>query len=124
MVLFLVSCSLFSYLLLLDVDSLPSKSLGVISVPNENFIYDFTDKNPNITAWGVVFQKFISPFEPGVTNYEYQLWFNFTESARKFRVKGAPSFVVGTREPFNDDVVAMMRGLDEAISKTIFLPNN
>jgi ABC-type lipoprotein export system ATPase subunit len=49
---------------------------------------------------------------------EYQVWFNHTLTARRFRVKGAPPFVISAYESLNDEVVSLTRGIDEAIYLT------
>lgn len=90
------------------VDTLPTENLGIVKVPNQDFIYNFVDKNPNVTAWGISFQNV-------GTKLSYELWYNFTNTARKYRVSGAPAFVAGFTEPFNDDILAIVRNLDLAI---------
>ena len=100
--------------------SLPNRRLSVVAVPNAAFIYDHTDKFQNVTNWGIVFnrgqsQRALNGQVKTVTDIQYQLWYNVTDTQRKFRVSGAPPFVIGSVEPMNDDVVAMTRALDEAI---------
>lgn len=102
------------------VNSLPSRSLGAVKVPNVDFIYQFADQNPNITTWGLAFNQYKdTPTASTVQNIEYELWYNFTQTQRKYGVPGAPPYVIATREPFNDDMVAMMRAVDEAIISAV-----
>lgn len=102
------------------LDSLPPTSLSVVGVPDRDFIYNFVSKYPNITGWGISFSqatssRVISGNLETVTDIQYELWYNVTDSARKFRPQGAPPFVITYVEPHNDDVVAMYRAIDEAI---------
>eukprot|EP00158_Paraphelidium_tribonemae_P005301 Partr_v1_DN27270_c0_g1_i1_m39054 putative (ABC) transporter len=98
-----------------SLDSLPSRSLGVVGAPDDTFIYDYADKHPNVTFFGASFNIVPLVEDPAKTNVQYQLWYNSTETTRNYRPAGAPAFVVEAVEPFNDHVVSMMRGLDEAI---------
>ena len=105
-----------------QLDSLPKQNLGVVGVASEDFIYSFAERNPNVTAWAVSFSTFQSTKalnngaqSQTVNEIQYQLWYNASLTTRLFRIKGAPPFVASGVEPFNDEVAAMVRALDEAI---------
>ncbi|CAG8465050.1 7477_t:CDS:2 [Paraglomus occultum] len=82
----------------LALTDVPTDNLGIIPVPNAQFIYDYTLQNPNTTLFGIEFTTVHQP----TTNYRYQIWFNSTQSANNSDV-------------FSDQIVAFQRGLDEAI---------
>lgn len=100
---------------------MPGYDLGIVPVANPQFIYDFADKFPNVTAWGVSFTPQAKLRDSKVP--EYQLWYNYTNSARKNRVRGAPSFIFDNIEPYNDETLAMVRELDEAIMQVMGYPD-
>nr|KAJ3419409.1 ATP-binding cassette sub- A member 1 [Polyrhizophydium stewartii] len=76
----------------------PTKVYDIVPVPDADFIYNYALKHPNTTAWGVTFsQTAASPI-----NIQYQLWFNATNAANGSDI-------------FGRDVLAFVRGLDEAI---------
>lgn len=81
-----------------DVKKRPSSTLGLVPVPNGQFIYDYALNNPNITRFGIEFS--IVPGPP--KNYVYQTWFNFTTSANR-------------TDPFGDSLLSFTRAVDEAI---------
>ncbi|KAK3826132.1 MAG: hypothetical protein J3Q66DRAFT_309581 [Benniella sp.] len=81
-----------------DVNKRPSSTLGMVPVPNGQFIYDYALNNPNITRFGIEFS--IVPGPP--KNYVYQTWFNFTTSANQ-------------TDPFGDSLLSFTRAVDEAI---------
>lgn len=104
--------------------SLPSSNLGIVKVPDEQFIYNFADRYPNVTSWAVSFDIYPSVSNSSVTNYAYTLWFNNTRQLRNFPITGAPPFVPGILEPYDDNIVGLMRGIDEAISTPFPCSNN
>ncbi|KAI8815090.1 hypothetical protein BJ742DRAFT_670515 [Cladochytrium replicatum] len=66
-----------------DTNFLPSRALGAVPVPSADFIYDYTLKHRNVTKWGIVFNKTETPASaPGgaSTNFQYQVWFNGSQS--------------------------------------------
>ncbi|KAF8934037.1 ATP-binding cassette sub- A member 1 [Podila verticillata] len=81
-----------------DLNTLPTATLGMVPVPNSQFIYDYTLQNPNTTRFGIEFS--IVPGPP--KNYAYQTWFNFTNSANN-------------TDPFGDSLLSFTRAVDEAI---------
>lgn len=83
-----------------DLATLPQSKLGIVPVPNADFIYDYTLMNPNVTAWGITFNETTTP----VRNIAYQIWFNASNVANGTDVYGR-------------EVLSFMRGIDEAISK-------
>ncbi len=98
--------------------ALPSQNLGYVGVPSEDFIYNFADANENVTTWAVSFTISPDTNNAAITNYRYQLWHHSTLTARNYPVAGAPPFVPGTLEPVNDQVLSVVRALDEAISNS------
>ncbi|KAJ3173237.1 ATP-binding cassette sub- A member 1 [Geranomyces variabilis] len=76
----------------------PSTQMGMIPVPSSAFIYDYALYSPNITKWGISFTD--TPGPP--RNVAYQVWYNTTNTANGTDIYGR-------------QLVAMMRGLDEAI---------
>ena len=97
------------------MNQLPSSDLGIVGVASDDFVHKFVQTNPNVTAWAVSIDVSPSPFNSSVTNYQYQLWYNHTTTLRPFPVKGAPPYVPPPKEPMNDEIVRVMRALDEAI---------
>ena len=81
-----------------DVTTVPTTTLGMVPVPNAQFIYNYTLQNPNTTRFGIEF----SIVEGPPKNYVYQTWFNFTNAAN------------GT-DPFGDSLLSFTRAVDEAI---------
>ncbi|KAF9377013.1 ATP-binding cassette sub- A member 1 [Podila verticillata] len=81
-----------------DLNTLPAVTLGMVPVPNGQFIYNYTLQNPNTTRFGIEFS--IVPGPP--KNYAYQTWFNFTNSAND-------------TDPFGDSLLSFTRAVDEAI---------
>ncbi|KAL2914225.1 hypothetical protein HK105_206322 [Polyrhizophydium stewartii] len=76
----------------------PTKVYDIVPVPDADFIYNYALKHPNTTAWGVTFsQTAASPI-----NIQYQLWFNATNAGNDTDI-------------FGREVLAFVRGLDEAI---------
>ena len=98
----------------------PSKSLGVVPVPSQDFMYDYIDQFQNVTSWGVVFSKATTPRVLSgqskiSTDIQYQIWYNSTNNIRLFKAANGAQYSVGLRERFADPIVSMMRQLDEAI---------
>ncbi|KAF9109547.1 ATP-binding cassette sub- A member 1 [Mortierella sp. AM989] len=81
-----------------DLSNLPTSTLGMVPVPDGQFIYNYTLTNPNVTRFGIEFSIVQGPPK----NYAYQTWFNFTNSAN------------GT-DPFGDSLLSFTRAIDEAI---------
>ncbi|KAK5828319.1 hypothetical protein F5H01DRAFT_373825 [Linnemannia elongata] len=81
-----------------DLNTLPTTTLGLVPVPNGDFIYKYSLQNPNTTRFGIEFSIVQGPPK----NYVYQTWFNFTTSAN------------GT-DPFGDSLLSFTRAVDEAI---------
>ncbi|KAK3843110.1 MAG: hypothetical protein J3R72DRAFT_119764 [Linnemannia gamsii] len=81
-----------------DLNTLPPTTLGLVPVPNGDFIYKYSLQNPNTTRFGIEFSIVQGPPK----NYVYQTWFNFTTSAN------------GT-DPFGDSLLSFTRAVDEAI---------
>ncbi|KAI3645060.1 hypothetical protein MP228_011224 [Amoeboaphelidium protococcarum] len=95
------------------LDGQPTGRLGVVAVPNEQFIYSFVEKFPNSTSFGINFGRTVNA--QGKNVIQYQLWYNFTDTATKYRVPGAPPEIVSATEPLNEKIVSMVRAVDEAI---------
>jgi hypothetical protein len=70
-------------------------------VQTSDFIYDYAVSNPNVTKWGITFNRTTTP----ALNIQYQLWYNYSNVAN------------GT-DIFGREVVSFIRGLDEAISES------
>ncbi|PVZ98997.1 hypothetical protein BB558_004991 [Smittium angustum] len=81
----------------LQIDTPPSKTYGIVSAPEQNFIYNYALNNPNTTAFGVTFD-----IDKANDIYKYQLWFNSTVQRN-------------ASAPFNIRVLSLVRGIDEAI---------
>ena len=104
-----------------DASFVPSTPLGMVPVPNPEFIYNYVLHNPNVTAWGkckfleTILAFLIDPLGISfstqtnpVQNIQYQIWYNAS-----LRANG--SDVVGRQ------VVSLLRGMDEAISESFFV---
>ncbi|OMJ17002.1 ABC transporter A family member 2 [Smittium culicis] len=81
----------------LDVNTPPSKKYGIVSIPNEDFLYNYCLNNPNTTTFGIGFE-----IDRSADIYKYQLWFNTTIQKN------------GT-SAFNTRVLGLIRTIDEAI---------
>ncbi|CAG8563020.1 1691_t:CDS:2 [Ambispora leptoticha] len=79
----------------LDLNTPPTRKLGIVAVPNANFIYSYTLNNPNTTLFGIEFTTVDN-------NYRYQVWFNSTQTNNNTDV-------------FNEQLLSFQRGIDEAI---------
>ena len=79
----------------------PDTQINVVSVPDAEFIYNYTVTNPNTTAFGVAFT-----FNPNPTlgrpNLAYQVWYNY-------------SLLNNGSDVYSRPMLALFRGLDEAI---------
>ena len=107
-------------IIIIAATDLPSKNLDVVGVPSAEFIYDFAENQPNVTAYAVSFDISPTSYNAATTNYRYQLWYNSSLTARNYPIAGAPPFLPGYLEPVNDAMVSVVRALDEAISKDNF----
>lgn len=100
----------FGSALALDTDfpqtlSAPSRSFGIVPVPDADFIYDYALAFPNVTRWAVSFsQSDASTAE--TPQIQYQVWFNSTGTSNGSDVFGL-------------ETLSFMRGLDEAIISTL-----
>ncbi|CAG8495111.1 18204_t:CDS:2 [Cetraspora pellucida] len=81
-----------------SLDFIPTSTLGIVPVPNADFIYNYTLNHPNVTMFGIEFSTVPGP----PVNYRYQIWFNSTLMANGSDV-------------FGEQVLALQRGVDEAI---------
>ncbi|CAG8683115.1 18808_t:CDS:2 [Gigaspora rosea] len=81
-----------------SLDFIPTSTLGIVPVPDANFIYSYTLNHPNITMFGIEFSTVQGP----PVNYRYQIWFNSTLMANQSDV-------------FGEQLLALQRGIDEAI---------
>ncbi|KNE56287.1 hypothetical protein AMAG_02112 [Allomyces macrogynus ATCC 38327] len=81
----------------------PSKQMGVVAVPNPDFIYNYVVQNPNSTQFGVAFQS-------DLPNARYQLWYNTSQT-----VNGSDIYDV--------QLLSLQRGLDEALLAIAATPN-
>ncbi|KAL5032325.1 hypothetical protein RTP6_000451 [Batrachochytrium dendrobatidis] len=82
-----------------DYTIVPTQVYDMVPVPNADFIYNYALKHPNATSWGLTFNQ---PAATTPINIQYQLWFNATNSANGSDI-------------FGRNVLAFVRGLDEAI---------
>jgi len=82
-----------------DLNRVPAESLDIVPVPNADFIYDYTLRNPNVTFFGVQFEK-------NDNDVKYQIWYNQTQTANE-------------TDPFGASMLQLMRGLDEAIISSV-----
>ena len=87
----------------LSLSSEPTSMVDIIAVSSPDFIYDYTLKYPNTTAWGVTFSSVGSGSS---INIQYQVWYNAT---------GTQNVTALTTDVFGRSALAMTRGLDEAI---------
>ncbi|KAI8900097.1 hypothetical protein BC833DRAFT_583272 [Globomyces pollinis-pini] len=81
-----------------SVDSVPSKTIGMVPVASSDFLYRYVLSNPNVTNWGIVFHEEDDP----VTNFQYQIWYNASRISNGVDV-------------FGSQILSFMRGMDEAI---------
>ncbi|KAJ3275448.1 ATP-binding cassette sub- A member 1 [Terramyces sp. JEL0728] len=80
------------------LNQVPLQKVGMIPVANTDFLYRYVVTNPNTTNWGINFD-----IKTGtVTNIRYQVWYNHSRIANGVDV-------------FGEQLVALTRGLDEAI---------
>ena len=93
----------------LDASKKLTSSIDIASVPSADFIYDYAIKQPNVTRWGITFSQ--STLPNGGRNIRYQIWHNTSLTLNSTSL---------TADLFNRDVIAITRGIDEAIS-TLFL---
>ncbi|ORZ10899.1 ABC-2 family transporter protein-domain-containing protein [Catenaria anguillulae PL171] len=75
--------------------SRPQSKIGIVPVPNPDFIYNYVLTNPNTTQFGVAFQSTLP-------TARYQLWYNTTQAANGSDI-------------YAGELLSMQRGLDEAI---------
>lgn len=85
--------------IILDINQLPISQQDMTPVPNANFIYQYTLKNPNTTQFAVIFNT-TNPLA-----IQYQIWFNSSQTRNNTDV-------------FGTNLLSIMRGLDEAIVAT------
>lgn len=85
--------------------TVPTASVDIVSIPNADFIYDYTILNPNVTQWGVTFSQ--STLPNGGQNIRYQVWYNASQTVNITSLTG---------DVFGRTVLSLTRGLDEAIS--------
>ncbi|KAJ3185215.1 ATP-binding cassette sub- A member 1 [Gaertneriomyces sp. JEL0708] len=74
------------------------RKMGMVPVPDQDFIYAHTLVHPNVTNWAVTFTITDTP----ILNVAYQVWYNASRIGN------------GT-DVFGRELVSVMRGLDEAI---------
>ncbi|KAJ3314893.1 ATP-binding cassette sub- A member 1 [Boothiomyces sp. JEL0838] len=87
-----------------DINQVPIQKVGMIPIPSADFLYQYVVSNPNTTNWGINFD-----IKTGtVTNIRYQVWYNHSRIANGVDV-------------FGEQLVAMTRGLDEAISNSALI---
>ncbi|KAJ3218065.1 ATP-binding cassette sub- A member 1 [Clydaea vesicula] len=94
-----------------DTNFTPTKNLGIVGVPNADFIYDYVFQNPNTTRWGITFNQ--TKNETGPTpnlNIQYQIWYNV-------------SLTANSSDIFGNELLGFVRGLDEAIITNLNDPN-
>ncbi|KAJ3234918.1 ATP-binding cassette sub- A member 1 [Chytriomyces hyalinus] len=84
-----------------DLSFRPHRSMGIVRIPNAQFLYDYSLENPATTRLGVVFEA----SDTLLLNIEYTIWHNAS----------AAFFKSGGDSVFDDNVLRLMRGLDEAI---------
>ena len=80
--------------------------MGMIPVPSQEYIYNYTLLHPNSTAWGVVFEESFTP----VRTVSYQIWYN-------------ASLVANEMDVFGTSLISFLRGMDEAIITVLNDPN-
>lgn len=83
-----------------DAGFRPAQDLGLVPVPDGNFITNYVLQNPNTTSWAITFSRKSIP--SGGTNVQYQVWYNVSNTANGIDV-------------FSRQLQAVMRGIDEAI---------
>ncbi|KAH6573196.1 hypothetical protein BASA60_006151 [Batrachochytrium salamandrivorans] len=77
----------------------PTKIYDIVSVSDDDFIYNYIVRNPNSTAWAISFSQ---PVISTPVNIQYQLWINSTTTSNGTDIYGR-------------EVIAFVRGIDEAI---------
>lgn len=79
---------------------LPGKTIDVMPVKDADFIYSYALQHPNTTRWAVVFNQTSNPNAVPSTNIQYQLWYNFTQTANGSDIFGREmlSFMRGQLE--------------------------
>ncbi|KAJ1552038.1 hypothetical protein HK405_012921, partial [Cladochytrium tenue] len=82
----------------LYLDYAPSQPMGIIAVPDEDFIYNYALRHPNVTQWAISFDN----SDTLVTNIQYTLWYN-------------ASLTRDGEDIFANGLLSVMRGMDEAI---------
>lgn len=85
-----------------DLGFVANRTLGIVSVPSKEFLYDFVVLNQNLTNWGIIFDETNDP----VPNIQYQIWFNSTTTSNQ-------------EDIFSLEILALMRGLDESIISSL-----
>ncbi|KAI8828354.1 hypothetical protein BJ741DRAFT_555231 [Chytriomyces cf. hyalinus JEL632] len=85
-----------------DLAFRPLKPMGIVRIPNAQFLYDYSLQNPATTQLAVVFEA----SDTLLLNIEYTIWHNAS----------AAYFKSGGDSVFDDNVLRLMRGLDEAIA--------
>ncbi|RKP05279.1 hypothetical protein THASP1DRAFT_32880 [Thamnocephalis sphaerospora] len=105
----------------LSLDAEPSRDLGIIAVPSKEFIYDFAMKQPMSSHYAIAFDKQTSG---GNTNYQYQIWYNFTSTSNNTVYPDSSPLEGSSRDtrlddPFGSSLLSIMRGVDEAILASV-----
>eukprot|EP00842_Homolaphlyctis_polyrhiza_P002456 jgi/Hompol1/3210/HPOL_001591-RA len=82
-----------------DVTFLPNRAIDMVPVPQPEFLYQYTLRNPNVTAWGIQINDV-----PSATprNVQYQIWYNGTR-------------VANSSDVFGRQLTSFIRGMDESI---------
>lgn len=78
--------------------------LDIVPVSGPDFIYDYIARFPNRTRWGITFNTSFA--STGAQNIQYQVWYN---------ASATNNVTATTTDIFGRDVLAMTRGMDEAI---------
>ena len=87
------------YLIVIELRP-PKDPLGIVGVPSEEFMYQYILGIPNTTYFGVTFNN-------AQNVIQYQIWYNYTLTRNRTRD--------GLFDPFNTQILSLMKGLDEAI---------
>ncbi|KAJ3123094.1 ATP-binding cassette sub- A member 1 [Nowakowskiella sp. JEL0407] len=84
--------------LLEDIKIIPKNPRGIVRAISDDFVYEYTLNNPNVTRWGLTF----SIVETPRLNIQYQIWVNHSLSSNQ-------------TDFFGREVLSLMRGIDESI---------
>ncbi|KAF9366884.1 ATP-binding cassette sub- A member 1 [Mortierella sp. NVP85] len=103
-----------------DLNRVPANNMGIVPMPSDTFIYDYSLAHPDTIQLGVVFTK-QTPAN-GPIEWNYQVYYNMTHATNTSVApdfKYTPEAGYGRKATMDDPYGAllpnMLRGLDEAL---------